>query len=190
MPWEPIRGEFSTVSGGYRRTWLHQVLLDSLKSVMAGRPSPDELDQKPLNLVLQPPLPRRSRWYVYTATDPPGERSVGDFKIQLIVPGVEPGSRGSFDFTNTDAVFLVGYVPILDVFVLWDAGLHDDFPYSKNVQVHAATVHEAALHGQAEQLRAIRGRGQEVIVACRCKLLVPAISTRLLLTAERLASAS
>ncbi len=156
---------------------------------MAKIPSPGELDRKPLNLVLERPLPVRSRWYVYTATDPLGERSVGDFKVQLIVPGFGPGSRGFFDFADTDAVFLAGYVPAFDVFVLWDAGLHDDFPYSKNVQVHASTVHDAALHRQAHQLRIIRGHGREIIVACQAKHLVPGIQTRLVLTAERLASA-
>jgi len=105
----------------------------------------------------------------------------------LIVPGQERGQRGRFEFGAADAVLLVGYVELFDVFVLWDAGLHDDFPYSKNVQVHPSTVHQAAMTGFAYQRRNIRGRGIETIVASRASLLRDAIQQRLTFTAKRLA---
>lgn len=174
-------------AGGRPAEWLHGRVVDALKRSILSEPMGPDLEHKPLELELASPLPRRTRLYVYTATDPPGERSVGDFKIQLIVPGQERGQRGRFDFAAADAVFLVGFVELFEVFVLWDAGLHDDFPYSKNVQVHPSTVHQAAMTGLAYQKRQIRDRGVETIVASRRSLLRDAIQQRLTLTARRLA---
>lgn len=174
-------------AGGRPAEWLHGLAVAALQGSLLSEPMGSELEHKPLELELASPLPRRTRLYVYTATDPPGERSVGDFKIQLIVPGQERGKRGRFDFAAADAVLLVGLVELFDVFVLWDAGLHDDFPYSKNVQVHPSTVHQAAMTGLAYQKRQIRGRGIETIVASRSSLLRDAIQRRLTLTARRLA---
>jgi len=173
--------------GGRPAEWLHRRVVAALKGLIESRPAGSELDHKPLELEFAAELPKKTRLYVYTATDPPGERSVGDYKIQLIVPDQERGTRGRFDFSGTDAVLLIGYVELFDVFVLWDAGLHDDFPYSKNVQVHPSTVHQAALSGIAYQKRQIRGRGVETIVACRASLLPEVIQERLTLTARRLA---
>jgi hypothetical protein len=111
---------------------------------------------------------------------------VGDYKIQLIVPGQRRRERGRFAYLTGTQVILAGYVQDFDVFVLWDAGLHDDFPYSKNVQVHAATVYDASAHGIAHQRRTIRGRGREQIVAAHSTQLVRGLDKRLRLTAERL----
>ncbi len=174
-------------AGGRPAEWLHGRVVAALKDLLRAEVIESEMERKPTELEFTSSLPSRSRLYIYTATDPPGERSVGDYKIQLIVPGQERGQRGRFEFSTADAVFLVGYVELFDVFVLWDAGLHDDFPYSKNVQVHPSTIHQAAIAGLAYQRRNIRGRGIETIVACRASLLRDAMQQRLTLTARRLA---
>lgn len=166
---------------------IHGRLIDALGTACARRPTSDELSRKPLDIDLAPPLPRRLRVYLYAATNPPGERSVGDYKVQLIVTGQRRGERGRFDYPSGTQVILGGYIQDFDAFVLWDAGLHDDFPYSKNVQVHATTVYEASARGMAHQTRSIRGRGTEEIVAVHSTRLVDGLEERMRLTAERLA---
>src|SRR5262249_8233388 len=109
------------LAAGRPAEWLHRRVMAALMKSILSEPTGPELEHKPLELELAPPLPKRTRLYVYTATDPPGERSVGDFKIQVIVPGQERGQRGRFEFAAADAVLLVGFVELFDVFMLWDA---------------------------------------------------------------------
>src|SRR5437868_11630828 len=72
-----------------------------------------DLDTKPLELDLKSPLPPRLRVYMYNATYPPGGRTMGEHKIQLIVPGQDRGGRANFDGSNGRIPLLVGYRPDL-----------------------------------------------------------------------------
>ena len=159
--------------------------------------SHSDVKSKPLLLDLKPPLPTEMRIYMYNLTAPPGGRSVGEHKINLIVPGQErgTGSRGYFDDLDSRFILLVGYNQSLEVYALWDAMLHNGFPYSKNVQISAATVYEAFSGKVAFQERKIRGsgvsnevqkRGKETIVACRRSSLVDGIIERFNCTTMRL----
>src|SRR4051794_5981137 len=56
-----------------------------------------QMDAKPFEIDLAPPLPHRVRIYIYNATRPPGGRPLGEHKIQLIIPGKGRGERASFD---------------------------------------------------------------------------------------------
>lgn len=149
------------------------------------------LDRKPLDLDLASPLPGRVRVYLFNATRPPGGRPTGEHKVQLIMPGQKRGERGQFDQSDGRIVLLAGYAAEEDVFVLWDAGLYPDFAWSRNVQVRAETLIEAAAGKIAPQERKLRpGDGEavtEVLLACPPALLAEAIRRRQDLTRARLA---
>ena len=70
---------------------LHAKLVDSMGDTVVRH---SDMGEKPLELDLEPPLPSRVRAYVYNATNPPGGRTVGECKCQLIVPGQKSGESG------------------------------------------------------------------------------------------------
>lgn len=141
---------------------------------------------KPIEIDLLHPLPRRIRVYLYNLTSPPGGRTLGEHKIQLIVPGQDRGTRGNFDFSDGRLVFLAGYEYTHDVFVLWDAGLYPDFAYSMNVQVKAESVFMAHTGKVVYQERRLHAGPLEIVIACPSRLLRAAIEARTKLSLEQL----
>src|SRR5438309_2343229 len=89
---------------------LHQTFLDALKDLVSSHA---DIEEKPLEVDLKSPLPPKLRVYMYNATYPPGGRTMGEHKIQLIVPGQERGARGNFDISGGRVPLLVGYRPDL-----------------------------------------------------------------------------
>lgn len=165
---------------------LHEALLSALAQLVVES-SP--IDTAPLDLDLEPPLPDQARIYMFNATHPPGGRTLGEHRIQLITPGQERGTRGSFDHSDGRVVLLVGYKPELEVFVLWDAGLYHNFAYSWNVQVKAESLYHAFAQGIAVQNREHpKGLNEDVVVA-RADRLAEGIRLRWRLTLNRLAQA-
>ena len=146
-----------------------------------------EVDRKPLELDLRSPLPSKVRVYLYTLTDPPGGRSVGEHKIQIIVPGQRKGAAGYFDYSNGRLPLLAGYHQATSVFVLWDATLHEDFSFSRNVQVCGDTVFGALAGHIVRQIRQIRS-GEETVLAALGFNLAPMIAERFALTITRVLS--
>ena len=124
---------------------IQQRFLDSIGSAAVISADTDAAGE--LVVELQPPLPRRVRVYVYNATNPSGGRTTLEHKIQLILTGQRAGDRANFDRSGVDLVLLCGYVGEQDVFVFWDANLHRDFAYSKNLQVRSENVVGAASAG-------------------------------------------
>ncbi|MBX3031308.1 MAG: hypothetical protein KF809_14265 [Chloroflexi bacterium] len=163
---------------------VHERVLDALAEWLLARPADAAMPVKPLDVRLAPPLPRLVRFYAYLATDHPAERSAGDYRIQVIVPGQRPGTRAHFDRGDGAMVVLLGYTPDFEVFVLWDAAVHDagqGIPFSKGVQVHAATVFHAAAVGRSTQERLVRSSGRpfrETVIAARSRSLVQALVDR------------
>lgn len=141
---------------------------------------------KPLCVDLALPLPERLRIYAYNCTHPTGGRTVGEHKIQLMVPGQRRGQRGSFDFSDGRIVLLLGYVSDVEVFVMWDAGLYAEFPYSRNVQITAEKVIAAFAGNIVTQIRHLRGGVVESVVATRGENLKDALLLRQKLTLDRL----
>jgi hypothetical protein len=160
---------------------LHAAFLDALSERVLAH---SDIERKPLELDLAPPLPARVRIYAYTLTDPPGGRPVGEFKIQIIAPGQQKGQRASFDRSDGRFVILAGYHPVSGAFVLWDAELYPDFPHSRNVQVTDATVYGALTGEVARQERTLR-TGEEIVLAAQGPQLAAAIRQRFALTVER-----
>lgn len=143
-------------------------------------------DKKPLELDLAHPLPTRVRAYIYNVTHPPGGRTTGEHKIQLMVPGQARGHRSNFDDSDGRVVLLCGYEHELQVFIFWDAGLYRNFPFSRNVQVKAETVYAAYAGEIARQDRRLWAGARETIVAARCTRLTEALLVRNDLTVKRL----
>lgn len=152
--------------------------------------SHSELETKPFELDLFPPLPQRIRVYMYNATRPPGGRPLGEHKVQLIVPGQQRNQRATFDNGEGRIVLLVGYAPEEDVFVLWDAGLYPDFAWSRNVQVKSETIVRASAGKIATQERKLRPPNArpivETVLASNPKNLGETIAKRMELTRNRL----
>ncbi|MDU9376533.1 hypothetical protein McpSp1_11550 [Methanocorpusculaceae archaeon Sp1] len=117
------------------------------------------LDIMPLNLKLQPPHLENIRVYLYKVSK---DRQSG-FKSVLRVPGQIVGQRGNFNLTNTSFVILGGYYPEKDLFVLWDAYLHDNFGFNKNIQVKSEGLIEAEILGISTQKRTLNSGKIEYI---------------------------
>ena len=133
-------------------------------------------DSGALVVELRPPLPGRIRVYIYNATDPPGGRPTPEHKIQLT--GQRRGERGELDWSGVDLVLLCGYVAEHDVFVFWDAALHIDFAYSKNLQVRTANVQDAAASGvRVRQNRRLQ-TGMEIVICAPSQTVIEAIDER------------
>ncbi|MDJ0628568.1 MAG: helix-turn-helix domain-containing protein [Rhodobacter sp.] len=152
--------------------------------------SHNDFDQKPFEAKLASPLPPRIRLYIFNATRPPGGRPLGEHKVQLIVPGQKRGDRANFDQSGGRIVLLAGYAAEEDVFILWDAGLYQDFAWSRNVQVKAETIIEASAGRIAEQERRLRPADgtavTERLLASRPERLVEALARRIAITRERM----
>ncbi len=158
---------------------LYRVFAEGLRDTLVTDLATVSLDAKPLDLACRPPLPSRVRLYIFNCTDHPSERRAGDYRIQLRLPGQRRRERGELALAPGAMLLLAGFVSEFDVFVLWDANAHQEFPYSKGVQVAAGTVHRAAIRGIAEQQRDIRGIGyREHVVAVRSDRLVEGIRRR------------
>lgn len=137
-----------------------------------------DMNVKPLELDCGNPLPLRLRVYLYNLTHPPGARTEGEHKIQLIAPGHQRGNRGTFDTSGGRFVLLCGYEANLGVFVLWDADRYPTFTYSRNLQVRRETLYSALGTGLSEQPRRLRGGELDIVIAARDDALADAIGDR------------
>ena len=85
---------------------------------------------------------------------------------------------------------LAGYSAEDDVYVLWDAGLYENFAWSRNVQVKADTITQASAGIVAEQERILRPRDgvslKETVLASNGEHLKDILRTRIDLAVERL----
>jgi len=132
-------------------------------------------ERKPLEIDCKSPLPPKLRVYIYNATYPPGGRTMGEHKIQLIVPGQERGERGNFVASGGRIPLLVGFRPDLGI-----------FSYSRNVQVMPETVFEAFARGIARQERRLWTQNSEIVIATDARHLAEAILERQQETLKRL----
>jgi hypothetical protein len=162
---------------------LHRTLILSLDRYVITH---SDISGKPLEIDLHLPLPSRIRVYLYNATVPPGGRSTGEHKIQLIVPGQARGQRGNFDHSDGRMPVLMGYASAMDVLIVWDAGLYEDFSYSRNVQVKANTIHEAFAGNMARQVRELSNGQSEIVLAAASRKAPELLIERYKLTLKRL----
>ena len=153
---------------------LHQAFLNALEGHVLAH---GDLDDKPLEVDLALPLPQHLRLYLYSLVVG-GMSRPGEFKAVLRVPGQVVGEYGTFHHTGNRLAVLAGYRDDLDVFVLWDATLHERFKHGGNMQVKDTVVAQAAATGWGEQRRPLRSGIIEVVLACRSSTLPRAIADR------------
>ncbi len=191
--WRRATTTLRTVGGGWHPSELldaaelHRRFVQALGDAVLQVPDAPDLRRKPLDLRGRHQLPPHLRAYLFNCTDHPSERDAGGYRIQLHVPGQKKRERGEFAHVAGVLVLVVGFVSAFDVFVLWDAYAHRNFPNSKGVQVASSTVHGAAIHGLAEQPRDVRSAGyREQVIAARADKLVEGVRRRQELTHESL----
>jgi hypothetical protein len=153
---------------------LHTAFLDALAGHVASH---GDIAVKPLEVDLALPLPQHLRLYLYSLVVG-GNSRPGEFKAVLRVPGQVVGDYGTFDHSGHRLAVLAGYRDDMDVFVLWDASLHERFKHGGNVQVRDTVVEQAAATGWAEQRRPLRSGVTEAVFACRSTTLARAIVAR------------
>ena len=153
---------------------LHRAFLDGLNGHVLAH---GDLNTKPLDLDLALPLPPHLRLYLYSLVVG-GKSRRGEFKAVLRVPGQIVGEYGTFDHSGGRLAVLAAYRDDLDVFVLWDASIHERFKHGGNMQVKDTVVAQAAATGWAEQRRPLRSGITEIVFACRSSSLPRAIADR------------
>lgn len=82
--------------------------------------------------------------YIYNCTNPPGGRTLDEYKIQLILPDQGRGERGYLDESDGTIILIVGFA-IYDlcengVWVIWETDRHREFAYSSNLQVKMGNI--------------------------------------------------
>jgi hypothetical protein len=160
---------------------LHMAFLRPLGSAVLQHSNADE---KPLAVDLVLPNPPRLRVYMYTLVGGVGTVRPNEYKAVLRVPGQPVGAYDSFDHSDNRLALVVGYYADLDVFVLWDASLHQRFKNGGNIQVRDTTVHSAASSGRAEQRRPLSSGITEIVIACQSWTLAAAINDRVAWTGD------
>lgn len=153
---------------------LHCAFVDALDGHVLTH---GDLYTKPLEMNLALPLPQYVRVYLYSLVVG-GKSRPGEFKAVLRVPGQLVGEYGTFDHSGGRLALLVAYHSDLDVFVLWDASIHERFKHGGNTQVRDTVVARAAATGWAEQRRPLRSGVTELVFACRSGSLTRAITER------------
>lgn len=123
----------------------------------------------------------RVRIYLWTVTPVQSDdRPQDEFKIQLILPGQQSGSRGVLDTSGGIPTFLLGYSPEYGVFVGWETRFFHSFAYSVAVNVKEALLDEARNTGWAvAPPRTIQGSSE-----VRMAFTANNLSNYLFLTAE------
>lgn len=144
------------LSDGRLRQLLFGALPGAVPVLDLGHTKPILLDVPGFGLV---------RVYLWTTTPDASThgRPQGEHKAQVIIPGTPRGSRQHLDLSGMP-VALLGYSPIFGLFSAWQADLHHDSAYSKNLQFKEALLDEAVGTGWAADVRRTDA-GAEVRVA-------------------------
>ena len=114
------------------------------------------------------------RLYIFPATNPPGGRSLDEYKFNLNVPGQVRGTKGNFDWSEDRIVLLVAYVKDIDVFVFFDPHKHEDFAWNSNVQMKVEVFAEALGKGIGKYKK----KNGETIYACKSGKVLECIEIR------------
>lgn len=82
--------------------------------------------------------------YIYNCTNPPGGRTLDEYKIQLRLPAQGRGNRGHLDESDGTIILIVGFAIYDDyengVWVIWETDKHRNFAYSANLQVKTGSL--------------------------------------------------
>lgn len=106
------------------------------------------------------------RIYLWTTTPDASAqgRPAGEHKAQVILPGTPRGSTQRLDLKEMPTAML-GYSPLFGVFTAWEARLHSESGYSKNLQFKEEPLEECLVSGWAVSAPRRTDNGLEVRVA-------------------------
>lgn len=147
---------------------LHRIFLDSLGESYVLE---SEVSKKPL-IIRQKTENIKYKVYIYNCTNPPGGRTLDEYKIQLILPDQQRGSRGHLDFSDGAVILLVGFAIFDSVengaWVIWETDFHRDFAYSANLQVKMGSLIDTL----TKEVSVVKksGNGETIIVSDRIHL--------------------
>ena len=113
-------------------------------------------------------LPNAGPYRIYLWTTTPDAsvqgRPVGEHKAQIILPGTARGSTQHLNLAEMPTA-LLGYSPLYSVFTAWDANLHFESGYSKNLQFREELLEACLVSGWAVGDLRRTDNGPEVRVA-------------------------
>lgn len=163
---------------------LNQLFADSLGTSYVVKSS---LNEKPLlfHKTNRPEVTFKA--YIFNCTNPPGGRTLDEFKIQLILPNQKRGARGRFDDSDGSTILIVGYAAYDTVdngaWVIWDTSRHQEFAYSANLQVKMGSLFDTI----TKRVFSIKKPGNgEIIVLADKEHLCDAISMRIKIDIDKL----
>lgn len=90
--------------------------------------------------------------YIYPNTNPPGGRSLGEYKFNIKVPGQKQGERGNFD-SSLGLPLLLSYAKDYDTYIIYEARKHVDFIWSSNIQSRVELLRSACINGIAKMTK-------------------------------------
>lgn len=107
--------------------------------------------------------------YIYNCTNPPGGRTLDEYKIQLILPNQGRGNKGYLDESDGTVILIVGFA-IYDavtngVWVIWETDRHREFAYSANLQVKMGSLLDTITNPVFYTQKP--GNGETIVVADR-----------------------
>lgn len=113
-------------------------------------------------------IPESGTFRIYLWTTTPDAsvqgRPAGEHKAQIILPGTPRGSTQHLDLEGIPTA-LLGYSPLFGVFTAWDANLHYESGYSKNLQFREDLLEACLISGWAVADLRRTDHGPEVRVA-------------------------
>jgi putative restriction endonuclease len=140
---------------------LHSVLLGALPGAAVLT---DLGHTKPIIVSLPDAGPFRIYLWTTTPDASAQGRPAGEHKAQIILPGTPRGSTQRLNLEGMPTA-LLGYSPLFSVFTAWDAGLHFESGYSKNLQFRGELLETCLVNGWAVGELRRTDNGPEVRVA-------------------------
>lgn len=136
------------------------------------------INEKPLLVKMDLPLPSSVRVYAYSLVGGIGTRRDFEYKASLRLQNHPVGEYGFFDYSGGRVTLLLAHQSELRVWVLWDASLHQRVKNGGNIQVQTGTVMAALAGGIATQRRRLQGGVWETVIACTTPYLADAVIRR------------
>ena len=99
------------------------------------------------------------------------------YKMQLVLPGQQRHEKGAYCIEGKEFPILAGYVPDRDVFILWDAYMHEGERYGHTLSIPEEPVIEA-LGEQVVAWQRHTRRGKELVLTAHGSNLQAAIRER------------
>lgn len=139
----------------------------------------EDTGRKPLKFRLSSPFDRDVKVYIFNCTEPPGGRSIDEFKVQLILDNQKRGQRGKFDDSDGRTILIVGYAyPFFDkeagIWILFELDKHRKFAYSANIQIYLKQI----LKTLEEDVFVHQKHNKEIVVLSQRQHLVKALQKR------------